>query len=251
MSKQLKLTRDYDSIMYFQSDADGTYYTIKPIIYSSKLENEFIGSMYAKNLNFDKTVTAQMCYGMLDQEFIGILGHLSFMQDDFDPDRFGVLDLFEFKSTLGNVEVAAIDVPEEVQSIYFGYQSDFDKIVSGEAYLDDIEFDQWDCGSDWNYLLLLGKSSEPIGRLSQEIHDVMEFPHNEMMDIVVTFHEISNNSFILVLDKNRLKHKPSGMQLNDLLIEDRSFGDTKYLKVIEDKIEDKLFLTINENTRPI
>lgn len=214
-------------------------YPKKEIIYSSRVNNDFLGSMFAKNFDNNRVILDRMTYGNLTSDEISMLGQVGVMQ--FDRER--EMDLttvgtnqYEYSTLLDTVELSVINIPEEVHSIAF------QEVWGGPT--DIIDIDKLGTAKK---LLFLAKSSVEIKNLSQEIHNLMLEPHSDCDDYILYDKDITNTQSMLLVNEDNINIQ-ARIKLGELIGSYEDTGDTLYLQGIADHVGNSYNIILNEKS---
>ena len=210
----LSINKEYKYITFIDS-FNNIISGPKKIIYSPQINHELLAMMFVKNFDNIVIIPNQLTYGSLSDDEISTLSQMGCMQFDLYNEN---QQKYEYKSLLNTVELTVVDVPKDAVFIYL--QSDLDE----EGDIIDVT-----TMTTSKKLMLLAQSPDKIENLSQEIHDSMISPHNQIDQFVLFTKDLNNFQSMALVDEN-LIDRQALIKLGELMIDYEDSGDTEYCK---------------------
>lgn len=264
MALNLQVNDSYKYVAFLSSNqgADGLPTLLDPglkkLIYSDQINHELVSMMFGKNIlgdiehhenselnhynevNSDAIIPAQLDYEDLDEDLISILSQIGF----FQIYTKSPIDKYEFSTLLNSINLTAILIPQsdndKLEATILHFQNDDEY-----SYYKGVNLDISSLTRS-NRLLLITKSSTEVKELSQEIHNNMIYPHNNIEEYVLFDYDLSKYMSASVIDTN-LFDRESQIQLGNIsaLYQFTKTGDNEYVNSLYDNIKGKYLININ------
>lgn len=227
---ELPISKEYKFVTFLDSHSIKIGDT-KEIIDSSKINNEMLAMMFARNYDDNVIIPNLMSNSSLKREEVSILSTIGCFQFDM----IGVSKLkYEFTTLLNKTNLVVINVPKESMFVHLQVTKD----VIGDV----IDVTRYTTS---NKLIMLAYSPQPISDISSEIHNRMINPHY-LMNKIVLFHE-DKDQYVLddLLDTNLLNIQ-SETVMGDSKEKYENLSTTNYLEFGWDNYSGRYFYHVND-----
>lgn len=235
----------------------------RKIIESHQIDNELLSMMFTKNLDDTLIIPRQLIYSHLTDGELEILSHygcIQFNMDEMDNEFRQQNEFFDYKSILNSIEVIPLHIPKTYKGIDVYYCRILDSDGDSITLPDDSTSFQLKDGSlavkvrtsaqvPSDKLLLITESADKVSTISQQLHDNMLNPHNELDKYILYMGDL--NKFInkdLIID---YIDRQNGVKLGDEESDYEDLNNTELIKGIYDSVSNKYSLDININSREL